>query len=272
MDFGLSRDTEVTSLISGGRTVYRAPTGYKSYGMSWGGKTMGLQSIVDMYEGAYGEGPFYMFDPRYENDNLLPARWATPSQLAHTLGGWRRPQVLSSGDPTTGDGRQLYLSSLASEQVTPSTSRFATTTVLLKQYQSVYLSAHGYSSPPKVPGVLDSGIEWRGIRKDGTVGEKIIFTPNGSGNQKQILTPDHDYIAIRISLLVPRGGYLSLTHMDVSHSPMTDGLRSGKGVGPVQFSDDMQGTLIGAKVDRIGLSVGIVEIETDMTPGGYSQW
>src|SRR6266566_4949741 len=77
MGWDHAHDGEETSLVSGGRHVYRAPTPYRKYKLSYSGGTAGLQNLVDIHSGVYGPGPFYMLDINYSGGNLLPTRWAS---------------------------------------------------------------------------------------------------------------------------------------------------------------------------------------------------
>lgn len=101
MGIDLETDTEVTQLVSGGRSVYRAPTGFKSFNMTWATTASRLRHLTDMYGGQFGPGPFYMTDPSVDQENVLPASWSNGWQLAHQGNGWCRPRVLSTPMPTT---------------------------------------------------------------------------------------------------------------------------------------------------------------------------
>lgn len=101
MGFDNTVDAEVTNLLSGGRSVFRPPTAFKAFNMSWKSNTAGLAPLLDMYNGEYGQGPFFMNDPTASQNNCLPARWANSWQLAHLSNGWCRP-VVNSVTPTTG--------------------------------------------------------------------------------------------------------------------------------------------------------------------------
>jgi hypothetical protein len=104
MGFGSNVDAEVTALVSGGRSVYRAPTAYKTLDMSWRTNSTALQHVIDMYNGQFGPGPFYITDPTANQLYVLPARWANSWQLAHVSNGWGRPFIDSSfGWPTVAD-------------------------------------------------------------------------------------------------------------------------------------------------------------------------
>ncbi|ALY08392.1 tail protein [Arthrobacter phage Amigo] len=93
MSFANNRDNEVTELVSGGRSVYVAPTTFKTFSMSWAASSQKLRHLIDCYNGQYGNGPFYVTDPTAESANVLPARWSNAWQLAHQANGWCKPVV-----------------------------------------------------------------------------------------------------------------------------------------------------------------------------------
>lgn len=93
MGFVDNVDTEVTELVSGGRSVYRAPTTYRTFSMSWSANSQKLRHLIDTYNGQFGNGPFYLTDPTADQSNVLPARWSNAWQLAHQANGWCKPVV-----------------------------------------------------------------------------------------------------------------------------------------------------------------------------------
>lgn len=98
-------DTEVTSLVSGGRSVYRAPTAFQRRVMNWAANSTKLAHLIDMYNGQFGPGPFYFSDPYASEYNVLTPRWSNSWQLAHQTNGWCRPVIdTDDGLPTTPNG------------------------------------------------------------------------------------------------------------------------------------------------------------------------
>lgn len=93
LGFSSNAEAEVTQLISGGQSVWRPATAYRSFDMSWRGSSKSLRTLVDMFNGQYGPGPFYLTDPSANQLNVLPPRWANSWQLAHQANGWCRPVV-----------------------------------------------------------------------------------------------------------------------------------------------------------------------------------
>ena len=254
MSFGLNRDTEITELVSGGRSIYRAPTSYKSFDMSWKGGTEGLQQLVNMYTGVFGDGPFYMADPRYETDNLLPQRWASTYQLATTLNGWGSPTV-TTGVTAAYSGKALKITRAASALPTYNEVPQATQVVLVKQGESVFVNV----SASKWGGT--AWLRWRGIKADGT-----YSAPTDIWGGIEVLPVGHEYIAVAISLYLAPGASMLVNWISVAQGVPISGERAGRGVGAVQFTGNIQGNLVGNKVDRIGLTVGVTEVEQAPIP------
>lgn len=102
MGFDSNTDVEVTNLVNGGRSVYRAPTAYKTFNMTWQTSSDRLRHLIDLYNGQFGPGPFYISDPTANQENVLPARWSSSWQLAHQSNGWCRPIIdTDDGIPVT---------------------------------------------------------------------------------------------------------------------------------------------------------------------------
>ena len=93
LGFTSNAEAEVTQLVSGGQSVWRPATAYRSFDMSWRGSSKTLRTLIDMFNGQYGPGPFYITDPSANQLNVLPPRWANSWQLAHQANGWCRPVV-----------------------------------------------------------------------------------------------------------------------------------------------------------------------------------
>lgn len=254
MNFAGNLDTEETRLLSGGLAVYRAPTTFKTYSMSWKGGTKGLQPIIDMHAGAYGPGPFYLTDPLAVGENLLPTRWASSWQLAHIAGTWGNPSVrnqtyspegqqsvfdITVATPSRGPsivvptipGKPLYFKVWGSSALGVLIDRYETAT-------GKWVASGAYLSQT-------SGHTYRTVISEveaayGTYGA-VRLTLNGNGSPAQ---------------------KTELGHMDLS-TTMSDEFRMGRGVGALQFTGNAAGTINSAVFDRIGMSIDLKEVQRD---------
>lgn len=84
-----------TKLLNGGAWVQRSRGTRRKFDMGWLGSISELQPIHDMYDGIYGDGPFYFIDPTSVN-NAFPKHWAAPA-LSGT-DGW--PTLMKGVVPT----------------------------------------------------------------------------------------------------------------------------------------------------------------------------
>lgn len=257
LGFDLNRDVTTTELVSGGRAVYRTPLGYKAFSMSWAGGTAGLGDFMDMFEGAYGNGPFYILDPRSKGQNLLPMRWASCWQLGHMANGWCRPAVnTQSGGTITPEKREVVFTGKANALnpgVDTSPFRVLIPVEYGKQYSiKAWGTATGGAQLLATPYVDTSALTPRNVVLDGAT--VTTHTPAYLNNGN----------FIQFTLYVPTGATLTLRHIELYQGPYTDGKtwHMGRGVGAVQFDGSMQGTLTSNKIDRIGLSVGMTEVES----------
>lgn len=155
MGFDNAVDAEVTNLVSGGRSVFRTPTAFKTLKLSWKGGTAGLASVIDMYNGQFGQGPFFMNDFTATQNNVLPSRWANSWQLAHQCNGWCKP-VVNSLTPTTGSPAVTVPNTNKSVTLTQATSGTVPTSGVLKMRtirvpgKAYWLAVNGSATPTTV--------------------------------------------------------------------------------------------------------------------------
>ncbi len=251
MGFDGSTDVTEDKLLSGGLSIYRAPTTFKHYNMSWSGGTVGLMPMVDMHAGAYGRGPFYLTDPLAASSNLLPTRWASPWQLAFLANGWGAPVV--ANQMNTPEGQQVTFN--------PDTGRAPRIAVPLLPGQPMYLKAWGSvtgTAAISVFGLRVSDLTWVQLA------DCVPTLTNEAG--ALYMSDNATYCAIKLVLNVPASSTLSLQHIDLYAAPYSfgvSGFRMGRGVGAVQFAGDIVGKLTGIVVDRMGITVDLKEVQRD---------
>ena len=252
MGWDQGRDTEVTTLVSGGRAVYEAPTPYKSYKLSYVGGTPDLQNLVDIYTGVYGKGPYYLTEFNYSGGNMLPTRWASAYMLRHVAGAWANPVGVPSASALSGE--VVTFSNLgqfpdtgipqiiAAVPDAPAYLRlWGTRTGSASVRISVLDAATNVWSTPvnHVPSASPSSVA-------------VISAGDGEANT---------YSAIKLELYVPTGSTLTLDHINLTGSTGDSSRLPGKGVGAVSFTENLSGNRQTKRFDRIGLSLGLVEVE-----------
>lgn len=242
MDWNIEGTFEKTDLLSGGQHIYTSPTTYRTYSLSWKGKTPGLQNLIDLYTGLYGKGPFYLQDFNYAGGNILPARWASTYQLRFVT-DWCTPRntpstVALSGQAATFTNRGAYpvLGELLELPAVPG--------------RDLYFKAWGSGT---------GGI--RISKKDSTTGawgNIVDYSPSATPTELPIAMTG--YSAIRLELMCSSGENLTLDHINLSTDVGAD-MQPGLGVGKVMFSNTLGGNITSTVIDRIGLAFDLVEIE-----------
>lgn len=252
MGWDFKRDTEETTLLSGGRHVYTAPTPFKAYKLAYKGGTADLQNLVDIYNGVYGKGPYYLLDFNYTAGNLLPTRWASAYMLAYVAGSWCVPVVSASatalaGEAVTFTNLGLFPALGVSQIVATVPGQpaylhlWGTRTGTASVQTSVLNASTGVWSTPvvRVPSATPSQVE-------------IISAAEGIANT---------YSAIKFQLNCPSDSTLTLDHINLSTVTGENTRKPGLGVGAVSFTSYLSGNIVTKRFDRIGLSLDIVEVE-----------
>jgi hypothetical protein len=252
MGWDHGRDFEVTSLVSGGRAVYEAPTPYRSYKLDYKAGTTDLQNLVDIYTGVYGKGPYYLVDFNYVAGNILPTRWASAYMLRHVAGAWASPVGVPS------------VSALAGEVVTFSNlGQFPDTgisqVIATVPGQPAYLHLWGTRT-----GSASVKVSVRNA-STGAWSSATAYAPSATPSEQTIISPSEGasgtYSAIKLELYVPSGSTLTLDHINLTGATGDSTRMPGKGVGAVSFTENLSGNIQTKRFDRIGLSLGIVEVE-----------
>src|SRR5690625_94841 len=67
------------TFANGGGWVRRSAAGHRVYDLSWNLMPASeISKIRAIFDGVYGQGPFYFIDPSAERTNVFPAAWAQP--------------------------------------------------------------------------------------------------------------------------------------------------------------------------------------------------
>jgi hypothetical protein len=263
-----NRVAESTTLINGEQYVYRAPVPYKTYNMSWAGGVEGVQPILDLYDGVYGKGPFYITEPlaTLTGKNLLPPQWASCYMLADMANGWGSPQAIGSlGSPA--DNYVQFTGKAGASTKFP-----YPVTVPVVPGQQYFFTAWGGASAGATAGVLVSMFD----RKAGAWSRTITYTLSASptASTRVFTVPElqaEDITVLRITPFINTvGGTMWLWAMDLSTSDIfSEGdplpVRTGRGVGALQFTGNISGGLLSTKIDRAGFSVDMAEVRPPLS-------
>lgn len=263
MGFDSNSDTEVTNLVSGGRSVYRAPTAYKSFNMTWATTSENLRHLIDLYNGQFGAGPFYITDPAVNQENVLPARWASSWQLAHQANGWCRPVIDTvAGTPVT-PNTNVFLTNrfVTFKQVavgpTVKLEKVVRTRLIRVPGKAYYLAVAGSATG-------GAGIKYRTFNSTTNTWSAGTLYTTFTGAPTQIVSvADTTSTMIELDLYMPLGSTLTLKGMALGTVNTRAGLWMpvGSGVGAVQFGDTTGGQLVSTVIDRIGLSLDFTEVQ-----------
>lgn len=246
MGFSNNSDTETFELDSGGRFIVDKPTSYKSFNWSWRSKTQLLQPLIDIYNKRYGTGAFYLQDMEGGEGNILPARWAYPSQLAAIHGACGRAKFFG--------GWAVFDSNRFSNQA-------PTLLVPLIEGKPMYLAVF-----PNLQSRTDVPVKYRLHEFDGTTTGwyDCPYTLDGQAPEEVINRTQsqiYEFVELKINL---DGAQHIIKHMDLSTSDyrsFENTLRSATGVGGLRFSNVLDGELNMLRTQRIGLSVDVTEVQ-----------
>lgn len=244
MGWDTSKDSEVTELLSGGRHVYSAPTSYKSFSMSYKAGTEGLRPLVDIYNGVYGPGPFYLTEPNFVSGNLLPTRWASAYQLAHTANYWCKASVLFDTDALAFQNAN-FRNNGEFDAVGQSI------TVLRVPGKPLYLNGWG-----EVTGTASVQV----YRRNSATRAWEKLTDYTFDGEMLVSGEDSVFSAVKLVLNCPDDSTLTIDHLNLTTEPSTIRL-PGLGVGAVKFTNDLTGSIQSKLYDRIGLSLDLTEVE-----------
>lgn len=241
-----------SGLASGGRAVHRLATPYRVYALKYGGSTPDLFKLVDLYAGAYGPGPHYLTPPDYQSGNMLPPRWATGSMLRAVAGSWcSAPSV----DSTLGlDGSASVFSNPSG--LHPSDG----------PHQTVIPPA-GKPVEVRVFGSASGGAVVRASRMTpaGVWSTVADIAPSSTPAAVELVSAADasagTYQAVRLQIIVPSGGSLTVAHINVT-TATTDTLPlPGRGAGPFQFNNSAGADQVTPRWETIGIAFDLEEVE-----------
>lgn len=255
MGFANDSDTEVTELQNGARHVFNAPVSYKTFNMSWRAKTPSLQPLLDLYNKRYGNREFYISDPAMTEGNMLPPRWAYGYQLAHIMGGVGQPYIdknfVVPKAVFNDKGDWNFIIPSIKVMVAEGMDHFFK--VWGTRTGSAGFQVHGHKS-----GMPDIETNWVLL---------TTFVPTTTDNAPTNVVPKAStttYDFIRIRPIVPTGGSMTVEHLYLGTSDyrsFENPRQPGQGVGAMRFTATLDGELVSQRMQRVGLSVDMTEVE-----------
>lgn len=240
--------------LNGGTSIRRSQASHKNYTMTWNSVDRDeARKILDLADGVYGTGPFYIHDPIAADRNVLPQWWATPS-LGLSDG-------LPLNDGTRGEAVATPMNSLN-----------------FPAYSIIYTVLSGQTRTVWVP-IPDGYTAWVGAYGEDGTGGTVVATPTVDANNDgtpDTLTlldvtddtrftesyPSSSYDGVRLSL----GGAGTITLsgimvqvLETGVTPETGGFISGQGNSGLQFVSQPTYTPYSAALDKVGVVAELTE-------------
>ena len=266
MSFVSTTDNEVTELVSGGRSVYRAPTAFKTFNMSWKSGSAGLNHLINLYNGQFGPGPFYLTDPTASQANVLPPRWSNAWQLAYQANGWCKPVVTAWPASQVPNPYQYQTNRRVTFRQAPvGTSNVPVEGVLKTRHIRIPGKAYRLNAQGTTTG--GAGIRVRGYNASTDSWTLVTtFTAINGTSAEVIPASNSTYSMIELDIYMPLGSTLMLYGMtlgtvDYATVSPSEFMPPGQGVGAVQFTSTSDGNLVSSVIDRIGLSLDFTEVQ-----------
>lgn len=235
---------EVTNLLGGGKHIRHEPITSKSFNMSWRGKSRDVQPLIDLYNNRYGVRKFFIQDPTVGEGNMLPPRWAFSHQLAYLMRGRRAPKLASVGIIPAIDCPARGAADTAETSLI----------VMLKQGKDHYLKVWGTGGSVSVQTYVPGS---------GTWGTSVLVSPSESNTAPVLVaTAQQSVDNMFVKLTLPNTAF-KYTNMDFSiidYRSVEEVRRPGLGTSQLQFTNELSGELVSARIDRVGLSVDVSEV------------
>lgn len=246
--------------LNGGAFVRRSATAAKGYNFTWTLKRRDdIRAINDYADGVFGPGPIYFLDPFAMDKNLLPQFWAVPALGnldAPLLAGdydEDRPTVLPTAANTNGYPFNTAIYTLAAD------TTLASVWIPCPPGYTLWVGAHGTATGtaavhvtpttgpnstaaavtvPLLPVTSTTRVN-TSVKGDTYGGALISFAGIGTLN-----------LAGLMAQVLPNG-----------KTPATGGFISGQGHSGCSFVEEPTLTNYSAGIDRVGISVNLVETE-----------
>lgn len=248
------------NFTNGGSWVRRSKTSAKTFGFSWNMKHRSeIQPILDYADGVYGNGYIYYSNPFAMDRNALPAYWATPFMNYYdgpVIVDGVRPTLMNNGSSTNGYPVESALYALTSTSNVPSVF------IPIPPGYTAHVGAHGSlaSGSATVRVIPELSAVASGTPVDLTLlstSTTTLTNATFSGNT---------YIGITITMRSASAGSLILDGLIVQvlpdgAVPPSGAFISGQGQSGMSFISQPSVSEYNAALDRVGVSVELVETE-----------
>jgi hypothetical protein len=261
INYDASRQGKVytAQYTNGGAYVRRSSTGARHYNFTWNLKHRDeIRAIMDYADGVYGDQTIYFIDPFAADKNLLPQYWATPA-----LGCGDAPQIYGYGDDERPDQVATGLNSIG-----------------LPTYSAQFTMASGKRNPPLYLPIPPGYSLWVGAYGTATGNAALHLIPATGpttfGTPQTVpMLPVTSSALVNTHIEGVPGAYLQLGGTTggmsiagmiaqlwpIGTTPPTNRWISGQGHSGCSFNDNPVLTQYSAAIDRVGLSVDLIETE-----------
>lgn len=248
------------SFLGGGAWVRRSKTAAKRYAMSWNMKGRDeVRPILDYADGIYGNGFMYYMDPFAMDKNVFPSYVAAPYMNYYDgpfIVDGTRPTLVNS---VTANG---YPVESAVYKLT-STSSVPTVFIPIPQNHVAYIGAHGSvvtgNASVTVTPVVSS-------IATGATTDLTLLSRSTMTRTNYSLAGSAGYIGVNVSMRSTSTGQLQLDGLIAQVAPEgavlpSGGFISGQGSLGLSFANQPSYSEYNAALDRVGVSVELVETE-----------
>ena len=247
--------------LNGGAWTRRSKGAAKRYAMSWNMRRVDeLQPILDYANGVYGNGPLYYVDPFTMSKNVFPSYWAAP--FINTYDGpviidETRPTVVNNSSSTNG-----YPVESAQYKVT-STSKVPSIFLPIPQGHTIYVGAHGSLQSGNASVTVTPVIN---TLSNGPTSNLTLLAVNTNVRTNTSYSYASGYIGVTVSFASTSSGVIQLDGLIAQVAPDgavlgSGGFISGMGSSGMSFVSEPSYEQYSAALDRVGMSVELVETE-----------
>jgi hypothetical protein len=246
-----------TEYLSGGANIKRSTNAYKGYELSWEMKARGeIRVITDFADQLFGTGAIYWADPFVMDTNMLPQSVAAPFLGGHDgiilSGKTERPMLVKTDANSYGYPTQSAVYSVGTESK-PSTW------VPIPPGYTAWVGAHGVAGSGGTVRVTPTTLGYAlGTPVDLTL--LSVVAPIRVNQSFASSSYDGIIVGLGGSGTVTLSG-ITVQLLPTGTTPSTGPYISGQGNSGCSFAEQPELTQYNAALDKVGLSVQLVETQ-----------